>query len=143
VGRAGRDGLPAAALMLVCEPTGWLYPDDRQRQQRFLSQLAQLDLQAKQLAKKIPLTGNIQDLRLLPGAEIALAIWQSQGQLVWQSPFTFQRIPGKPQRRDGRAYQQMREYANTKSCRWQYLLIAFGFTDQGLNWRCGHCDHCT
>jgi ATP-dependent DNA helicase RecQ len=142
VGRAGRDGKPSNALMLVCEPTGWLYPDDRQRRDRFLSQLAQLDLQAHQLAKKIPLTGDVRELRQIPNAEIALAIWQSQGQLTWKSPFDFQRQPSKPQKRDGHAYRQMPEYSQTKDCRWNYLLMAFGFTAQGLGWRCGHCDRC-
>jgi ATP-dependent DNA helicase RecQ len=132
-----------AAMMLVCEPTGWLYPDDKQRQAFFLSQLAQLDLQAQQLAKKIPIAGNLTDLKQqFPYAEISLAIWQSQGQLTWQTPFTFQRKPGKFKGRDPGAYQQMLEYAKTKNCRWQYLLNAFGFTDQGASWRCGHCDHC-
>ncbi len=143
VGRAGRDGQPAAAMMLVCEPTGWLYPDDQQRQAFFLSQLAQLDLQAQQLAKKIPITGNIIDLKQqFPQAEISLAIWQSQGQLTWQTPFTFQRSPDKLQSRDPGIYRQMLEYAKSKSCRWQHLLTAFGFTDQGANWQCGHCDRC-
>jgi ATP-dependent DNA helicase RecQ len=143
VGRAGRDGKPAAAMMLVCEPTGWLYPDDKQRQAFFLSQLAQLDLQAQQLAKKIPIAGNLTDLKQqFPQAEISLAIWQSQGQLTWQTPFTFQRRPGKLKGGDRGAYQQMLEYAKTKNCRWQYLLNAFGFTDQSTNWRCGHCDRC-
>ncbi len=143
VGRAGRDGKPAAAMMLVCEPTGWLYPDDKQRQTFFLSQLAQLDLQAQQLAKKIPIAGNLTELKQqLPQAEISLAIWQSQGQLTWQTPFTFQRNPGKLKSRDRGAYAQMLTYAKTKNCRWQYLLTAFGFTDQGAHWRCGHCDRC-
>jgi ATP-dependent DNA helicase RecQ len=143
VGRAGRDGKPAAAMMLVCEPTGWLYPDDKQRQAFFLSQLAQLDLQAQQLAKKIPIAGNLAELKQqFPHAEISLAIWQSQGQLTWQTPFTFQRRPGKLKSRDHGAYKRMLEYARSKSCRWQYLLTAFGFTEQGINWRCGHCDRC-
>jgi ATP-dependent DNA helicase RecQ len=142
VGRAGRDGLPSTALMLVCEPTGWLYPEDRQRRDRFLAQLGQLDLQAKQLEKKIPLTGTISGLRQFPQAEIALALWQSQGRLEWLSPFNFQRTPALSRPRPRRAYTQMQEYANTRSCRWQYLLVAFGFKSQGPNWCCGHCDRC-
>lgn len=37
MGRAGRDGKPATALTLISEPTGWLDPTDRQRQQFFSS----------------------------------------------------------------------------------------------------------
>lgn len=33
VGRAGRDGAPAQAMMLASEPTGWLDSSDRQRSQ--------------------------------------------------------------------------------------------------------------
>jgi ATP-dependent DNA helicase RecQ len=142
VGRAGRDGLPSTALMLVCEPTGWLYPEDRQRRDRFLAQLGQLDLQARQLEKKIPMTGSIQEIRQLPQAEIALALWQSQGGLEWLSPFNFQRTMTSSRPHSRGAYTQMLEYANTKNCRWQYLLVAFGFNAQGPSWRCGHCDRC-
>ena len=35
IGRAGRDGKPSKALLLMSEPTGWLDPEDKQRQ-RFL-----------------------------------------------------------------------------------------------------------
>jgi ATP-dependent DNA helicase RecQ len=142
VGRAGRDGLPATALMLVCEPSGWLYPEDRQRADRFLAKLGELDLQAKQLEKKIPMSGHLQSLRQVPHGEIALALWQSQGRLEWLSPFEFRRTPGSSRPRNRRVYTQMREYANTRKCRWQYLLVAFGFTAQGQDWQCGHCDRC-
>ncbi len=141
IGRAGRDGLPATALMLVCEPTGWLYPDDRQRQQFFRTQLRQLELQAQQLASKIPIEGDLALIsRQFPQAESALALWHRQGLLEWTSPFHYRRLVGKAQPTSSRADRQMQEYANTKGCRWQYLLTAFGFTDQGQAWRCGHCD---
>jgi ATP-dependent DNA helicase RecQ len=143
VGRAGRDGLPSTALMLVCEPTGWLYPEDRQRADRFLAQLGELNLQAKQLEKIIPLSGHLQSLRHIPHGEIALALWQSQGRLEWLSPFEFRRTSAVAPPRTKHAYTQMREYATTRKCRWQYLLVAFGFTAQGRDWQCGHCDSCT
>lgn len=144
IGRAGRDGRPAEALMLVCEPTGWLYPDDRQRQQFFVTQLRQLELETKQLATKIPMAGEIAVLsRQLPKAEIALALWHRQGLVEWTSPFHYRRLEGKTLQSSPSAYPQMLEYANTKNCRWQYLLRAFGFTDQGQKWRCGHCDRCS
>jgi ATP-dependent DNA helicase RecQ len=141
IGRAGRDGLPAEALMLVCEPTGWLYPDDRQRQQFFVTQLRQLELEAKQLAAKMPITGEIAVIsRQFPKAEIALALWHRQGLLEWTSPFHYRRLAGKTPQASPPIDRQMLEYAKTKNCRWQYLLRAFGFTEQGQNWRCGHCD---
>jgi ATP-dependent DNA helicase RecQ len=148
VGRAGRDGLDAQALMLVCEPTGWLYPDDRQRQQHFLRQLHQLGRRAQQLERQIPLQGSLADLGHLDQAELVLALWQSQGRLSWSSPFVFQRrplggepvTPGRPGME--RACTQMRKYATSRDCRWQYLLRAFGFGHLGPDWQCGHCDRC-
>jgi ATP-dependent DNA helicase RecQ len=141
IGRAGRDGRPANALMLMCEPTGWLYPDDRQRQQFFVTQLRQLELEAKHLAAKMPMTGEIAVLsRQFPKAEIALALWHRQGLLEWTSPFHYRRLVGKTPQASPPIDRQMLEYANTKNCRWQYLLRAFGFYEQGQNWRCGHCD---
>jgi ATP-dependent DNA helicase RecQ len=141
IGRAGRDGLPATALMLVCEPTGWLYPDDQQRHQFFMTQLRQLELQAQQLAPKIPIAGEIAALsRQFPKSEISLALWHRQGLLEWTSPFHYRRLVGKVQPTAPGADRQMQKYANTRNCRWQYLLTAFGFTDQGAAWRCGHCD---
>jgi ATP-dependent DNA helicase RecQ len=40
IGRAGRDGKVAQALLLASEPTGWLDSSDRRRWQFFASQLA-------------------------------------------------------------------------------------------------------
>jgi ATP-dependent DNA helicase RecQ len=141
IGRAGRDGLPAEALMLMCEPTGWLYPEDQQRQQFFVTQLRQLELEAKQLATKIPMTGELAAIsRQFPKAELALALWHRQGLLEWTSPFHYRRLASKKNQTSPPIDRQMLEYASTKNCRWQYLLKAFGFTEQGQNWRCGHCD---
>ncbi len=39
IGRGGRDGKPAEALTLISEPTGWLNPEDKQRNQFFADKL--------------------------------------------------------------------------------------------------------
>ncbi|GAB4218639.1 MAG: RecQ family ATP-dependent DNA helicase [Synechococcales cyanobacterium] len=54
VGRAGRDGQPAEALMLVCEPTGALDPSDQQRQQFFRHQRQRLHQAALELLPTLP-----------------------------------------------------------------------------------------
>jgi ATP-dependent DNA helicase RecQ len=36
----------------------------------------------------------------------------------------------------------MEKYLTIKTCRWQYLLTQFGFTQEALNFRCGNCDNC-
>jgi ATP-dependent DNA helicase RecQ len=37
--------------------------------------------------------------------------------------------------------QQMRKYSYIRTCRWQFLLNAFGFSNE-LGGFCGHCDRC-
>jgi ATP-dependent DNA helicase RecQ len=44
--------------------------------------------------------------------------------------------------RDRLRIQQMAEYAETRSCRWQYLLKCFGQEDKDALAPCGHCDRC-
>ncbi len=44
IGRGGRDGKPAEALTLISEPTGWLDPEDKQRQ-KFLADKLKLQYQ--------------------------------------------------------------------------------------------------
>ncbi|NES05597.1 MAG: hypothetical protein F6K22_23980 [Okeania sp. SIO2F4] len=36
----------------------------------------------------------------------------------------------------------MNQYFSTRKCRWQFLLQAFGFSQEAQNMRCGHCDNC-
>jgi len=38
--------------------------------------------------------------------------------------------------------QQMTSYLWTRKCRWQFLLDAFGFKQEALGLKCGHCDNC-
>lgn len=155
VGRAGRDGKTAQALTLVCEPTGLLYPDDRQRQTFFLNQLQTQVQTAEKLSAQLPLKGNLlQICQQYPQAEMAIALLQSAGEIIWDDPFHYRRKPNSPQNSWGsqnpwaqiQASQtalskQMQAYFGVKSCRWQFLLTAFGFSTE-TNWRCGHCDRC-
>lgn len=137
IGRAGRDGKPSIALTLVSEPTGWLDPEDKQRQEFFTQKLRSQYTQAQQLAKKLPKTGEIpRDFE----SAIALSLLHSVGQLEWLDPFHYiihQTHLQSPTKLNGN---QINEYLNTRSCRWQFLLSAFGFN---LNLKCGHCDRCT
>ncbi|MEA5567581.1 ATP-dependent DNA helicase RecQ [Anabaena sp. UHCC 0399] len=145
IGRAGRDGKPAEALTLVSEPTGWLDPEDRQRQQFFQEQMRSQQQKAQQLVKKLPQQGEVNAItRQFPDSAIALALLHSGGQLNWLDPFNY-KIEHKPKNQPPtqlQASQQMTQYLNTKQCRWQFLLNAFGFDKEAANWRCGHCDNC-
>jgi ATP-dependent DNA helicase RecQ len=145
IGRGGRDGETAEALALVSEPTGWLNPEDKQRQRFFIERMRSQHIEAQQLIKKIPPQGEITEIvRQFPNAAIALSLLHSNGQLQWLDPFHYAVLPRqqKPQPKQSDAAQQMYKYLHTKQCRWQFLLNAFGFGKEAENWYCGHCDRC-
>ncbi len=143
VGRAGRDGKPADALMLVSEPTGWLDASDRNRQTFFLQQQQNLQQKAQTLIPKLPKQGNFADVtRKYPEAAIALGLLHSVGKLVWHTPFEYEIQPGNHHFDgiDEKPLEQMQAYISTRGCRWAFLMQAFGFESGNL--RCGTCDRC-
>lgn len=144
MGRAGRDGKPAIARMLISEPTGWLDPEDRQRRQFFESQWRSQQQAALQVGQRLPRRGQVQAVtRQFREGAMALALLHRCGQLRWLDPFHYEldrrnSPPPLPQA----SPQPMPQYLRTRQCRWQFLLQAFGFAEQGLTWHCGHCDRC-
>jgi ATP-dependent DNA helicase RecQ len=145
IGRAGRDGKPAEALTLISEPTGFLDAEDKQRQQFFQEQMFKQQQKAQQLAKKIPQQGEVASvMKQFPDGATALSLLHSSGQLQWLDPFnyTISAKSGIQPQLQLQAAKQMSEYLNTKKCRWQFLLNAFGFSKEAANLRCGHCDNC-
>ncbi|MBD2254923.1 RecQ family ATP-dependent DNA helicase [Nostoc parmelioides] len=145
IGRAGRDGKPAEALTLVSEPTGWLDPEDKQRQQFFQEKMRSQQQKAQQLINKLPQQGEVNVIsKQFPDSAVALALLHSSGQLNWLDPFNYKiehNAKSQPSTQL-QATKQMTQYLNTKQCRWQFLLNAFGFDKEANNWRCGHCDNC-
>ena len=148
VGRGGRNGKTAEALTLVSEPTGWLNPEDKQRSQFFTRKLEKQYRQAQQLVKQIPAKGNIKTItQQFPDGEITLGILHSLGLVKWQDPFHYQQQSSRLafnhlSRQQQYWQQQMRQYLQTKQCRWRFLLNAFGFTHEATGMNCGHCDRC-
>jgi len=143
IGRAGRDGKPSVALTLISESTGWLDPEDKQRRQFFENKLRSQHQSAQQLAKKLPVQGEVNAVaRQFPDGAIALSLLHSANQLDWQSPFNY--IIHQPVRFQPpdqfHAAQQMTQYLTTRQCRWQFLLNSFGFSKEAANFSCGHCD---
>lgn len=145
IGRAGRDGKPAEALTLVSEPTGWLDSEDKQRQQFFQEKMRSQQQTAQQLIKRLPQKGNVNTVsKEFPDSAVALALLHSSGQLNWLDPFHYT-ITSQTKNQPStqlQATKHMNQYLNTQQCRWQFLLNAFGFTQEATNWRCGHCDNC-
>ena len=150
VGRGGRDGKPADALTLVSEPTGWLNPEDKQRREFFENKLRSQFQDAQRLSQKLPVQGEVTAVaKQFRDGAIALALLHSAGQLVWQDPFHYRKQPssqsGSLKRLSTIQQQiqsQMSQYLTTRSCRWQFLLRAFGFTKEAAGFRCDRCDNC-
>jgi ATP-dependent DNA helicase RecQ len=150
IGRAGRDGKSAEALLLVCEPTGLLYPEDRQRHKFFTESIDRYYDLAGSLAQKLPINGEASEIdRQFPQGSIALSLLHSIGDLVWETPFQYRRVVSgktpnwKPlQTQQKSLYQQVDTYIRHPGCRWQYLLSAFGSKSHPPGWRCGKCDRC-
>jgi ATP-dependent DNA helicase RecQ len=150
IGRAGRDGKPAQALMLVSEPTGWLDPDDQQRQQFFQTQTHRQQQIARTIARQLPASGHITEVnrqlqqRSLAAKDvaIALALLHRAGSLEWQDPFHYQLHAATLLPTGKTAANELRSYTYSHQCRWHFLLTAFGFPP-AADWRCGHCDRCT
>jgi ATP-dependent DNA helicase RecQ len=144
IGRAGRDGQPAEALMLVSEPTGLLDSGDIQRHQIFLQDVRRQQSAAQRLARQLPKTGTVRSVtQQNPDGAIALALLHRQGRLTWLDPFRYRLTASKSRNyadlaQDG---ESMRCYLYTQDCRWQFLLRAFGFPEE-LALGCGHCDRC-
>src|SRR4028118_1221214 len=159
VGRGGRDGKPSDALMLVCEPTGWLYPDDKKRREFFVDKIRSQYQDAQQLVKKLPLEGEVATVaRQHRDGAIALALLHSASQLEWQDPFHYRKHPSgesgalaQLSATQVQVLHQMNQYLTTRECRWQFLLKAFGFSKEAEGFKCDRltgrgsvcrCDNC-
>lgn len=147
VGRAGRDGEPAEALMLVSEPTGLLDPEDGQRRQFFLRQEQKHRQIAQELVRRMPMKGEINAVtRQFKDAAVALSLLHSTGQLEWLDPFHYaisSSAAGSTSMQD-KATRGMTQYLTARQCRWLFILKAFGFSEAAEDLRkgCGHCDRC-
>jgi ATP-dependent DNA helicase RecQ len=147
VGRAGRDGKPATALMLMSEPTGWLDPSDRQRWQFFERQVRSQHQAAARFARQLPTAGVVDPSRRQASEATALALLHSAGLLEWSDPFHYRltssgRSLGKSSMSasTSASSQPMQRYLHSRQCRWQFLLNHFGFDGSALQ-HC-RCDRC-
>jgi ATP-dependent DNA helicase RecQ len=100
-GRAGRDGNPATALLLVSEPTGILDQSDRRLHTFFQKQQQDQRNQALTMVQQIPESGNYvavccnlagNDHKKGDRMALGLAILHSMGKLVWRDPHNYELI---------------------------------------------------
>ncbi|BAU14520.1 ATP-dependent DNA helicase RecQ [Leptolyngbya sp. NIES-3755] len=140
IGRAGRDGKPAIAVLLK---SSWIDPEDQQRWKFFETQEHQQTMKAQKLIQKLPEQGNIDAVsREFKGAAIALSLLHSSKQLIWTDPFHYQILSRNKLSALLNSTQSMKSYLNTKDCRWKFILRSFGFEQEAFNFACGHCDRC-
>ena len=141
VGRAGRDGKYAKALMFIS--SGVLDDSDRRRQEFFLQEQQKQHQAARLLIPKLPKQGQYGEVvKNFPNAAIALGLLHSSGLLRWHSPFEYEISKGDlpMPAYDRQLWQQMQAYNQTRGCRWAFLMGAFGFESSRLH--CGICDRC-
>lgn len=139
IGRAGRDGKAAIAVLLK---SSWIDPEDYRRWKFFETQEHQQTIKAQKLIQKLPERGNIDVVsREYKGAAIALSLLHRSEQLIWTDPFHYEiqsrrKLPASLLT----STRSMKAYLNTKDCRWKFILRSFGFEQEATN--CGHCDRC-
>lgn len=151
IGRGGRDGKLTEVITLMSEASGWLNPEDKNRREYFLNQQIKLYQQAERFLKEIPTEGNIEELSKKfnnPNYQLYLSILNSSQQLRWIDPYHYRLTPSKTHEsiellinRQKKLTRQTHKYLITKTCRWGFLLSAFGFSPS-TNFRCGKCDNC-
>jgi ATP-dependent DNA helicase RecQ len=161
IGRAGRDGRPARGTLLYDPGDQALqkffqagrYPDaeDLVNAHHALKRLA--------AAPEPPTLAEIQAISPVPRTrmKVALTLFQQRGIVraagrgryaLLQpdlTPAELQRVGLSYRERDERdrlKQRQMIEYAETRACRWQYLLGYLGRDDEAAPEPCGRCDRC-
>ncbi len=142
IGRAGRDGQLATALLLASEPTGWFENTDQKLQQYFTQQATQQQQQAARLAQRL-IANNSEFTEQNPQYAQALSLLHQQGNLVWETPFHYRLKPKSSQIwqvEENASLRAMRCYPHSRQCRWQFLLTSLG---ENRALPCGHCDRCT
>ena len=85
----------------------------------------------------------------MPKIETILSLLYRWKKLKWLDPFNYELIADLSSLKMGQIIkssqqesQQMKQYLMTRSCRWQYILNSFGFTQEAKGFKCGHCDNC-
>ncbi len=134
IGRAGRDGELATALLLASEPTGYIEATDRTLQQHFRREQQTNWQKAEKALAHLPATGTCTKANAL-----SLALLHERGLLTWETPFDYRLLRARPPAAPVQTSSLLRAYLLTHRCRWQFLLAAFGFEHQP---GCGHCDRC-
>ncbi len=157
-GRAGRDGDPARCTLLYA-------PDDRKLHSFFQSRrypdaedLVNAHHALRRIADDTPRLEDVQAISPLPKSrmKLAMSLLRSKGVVKEDllghlhllqpdlSRDDLARLVRDYEDRDARdrlKLQRLVDYAESRGCRWRYLLDYFGDEDADVS-TCGHCDRC-
>lgn len=161
IGRAGRDGVPSRCTLLYDRAdrklqrffTGNRYPDESDlvnayHTLRLLREKSEL-MTASALHAASPLSPS--------RMKVCLALFLNQGVVQSASRGRYRLLQDnvsrdqlereaasyrERQERDQIRQEQMVEFAETRQCRWSFLLQCLSGDDPPVE-RCGHCDNCT
>ncbi len=157
-GRAGRDGKPARCTLLY-------WPEDRKLHTFFQSRrypdaedLVNAHHALKRIAEDLPKLEDVEAISPLPKTrlKLAMSLFRTKGIVkedlsghlhLLQPDLTHDdlaRVARDYEERDARdelKLQRLVDYAETRNCRWCYLLDYFGHEDEPAE-PCGHCDRC-
>jgi ATP-dependent DNA helicase RecQ len=157
-GRAGRDGEPARSTLMFREEDQNLHKFFQAGRYPSAEDLVNAHHALKRLAETAPRLDEIQAISPLPKTrlKVALNLFRARGilredlsgrYLLLEPDLTLDDLTrlarGYEERDeiDRVKLRQLIDYAQTRNCRWQYLLDYFGRDDEASD-PCGHCDNC-
>jgi ATP-dependent DNA helicase RecQ len=155
-GRSGRDGQPARCTLLYSSDDRKLHSFFQSRKYPDAEDLVNAHHALKRIAEDLPRFEDVQAISPLPKArlKLAMSLLRSKGVVkedlsghwhLLQPHLTrddMKRLVRDYEDRDARdrlKLQRMVDYAETRGCRWRYLLDYFGDDDAEAT-ACGHCD---
>jgi ATP-dependent DNA helicase RecQ len=157
-GRAGRNGEPARCTLLYAPEDRKLHNFFQSRRYPDAEDLVNAHHALKRLADRSPTVDDVQAICPLPKSRLKLAMTLLRSKGVVKEDLAghlhligpdltrddLARLARDYEERDARdrlKLQRMVDYAETRGCRWRYLLDYFT-DDDAESAACGHCDRC-